>query len=287
MYICFDAPSESPFKAVPMDYALARLEDARWSPGPHPGLRMRDCLLEQASKGQMASRHFAAERAGSAERWPIGRRSFDFLFLLAGTLTIATATGEEITLGKGDSAIQDVLRQDRPVRWSADFEAVDIVAPAPGASVQPVELLDLPRKTSADLASLVSRDVPENYAAGKGPRRFMIYRDLHAMAQTDRRLHVHLVRAVEAPEGGTGWHVHSMSQLFYVARGWVDIAVDGVGVVHMVRGDAMCVANGMRHNVFRFSPDYDVLEMCLPGDYSTVPTPAPDGIELGAPARAP
>jgi uncharacterized cupin superfamily protein len=278
MYTYFDAPAESPFKAVPMAFALARLEGATWTSGPHDGLRMRDCLLAQGSSHQMASRHMAAERAGVAPCWSTAGSTFDFIFLLAGTLTLTTQAGAEITLGKGDSAIQDVLRQGRQVRWSADFEAIDIVAPCPGVHVEPVDLLRIPRKQATDLDSLISRDRAENYAAGKGPRRFMIYRDLHALAQTDRRIHVHLVRAVDVPPGGTSWHVHSMSQIFYVTRGWVDIAVDGVGVVHMVKGDAMCIANGMRHNVFAFSPDYDVLEMCLPGDYSTVPTPEPEGI---------
>ena len=46
--------------------------------------------------------------------------------------------------------------------------------------------------------------------------------------------------------GGTGWHVHSMSQLFFVFKGWVDIGVEGQGWTRMVAGDAMCIASDMR-----------------------------------------
>lgn len=113
--------------------------------------------------------------------------------------------------------------------------------------------------------------------SASGPRRFLEYRDLKVIDATKRRLHIHQVRAVNAPEGGTGWHVHSMSQLFYVFRGWVDIAVEKHGNIRMVAGDAMCIGSDMRHNVSKFSADYDLVEICLPADYSTVPMPAPHG----------
>jgi uncharacterized cupin superfamily protein len=282
MFKYFDAPSESPFGAIPMEYSLSRLADAKWAPAAHRGLKMRDFHLARASGSQMGSIHIAADRAGDAPLWASQNCPFEFLYLMSGSLTITTRGGTAITLNKGDCALQDVLWQDGPVRWSADFQAIEITAPARGSTVTPADLLKLSRKSAkgeSQLETCVNRDVAENYVAGQGPRRFMVYRDLGTMAETDRRIHIHLVRAVDTPPGGTGWHVHSMSQIFYVVRGWVDIAVDGAGASRMEVGDAMCIGKGMRHDVPSFSHDYDVLEMCLPGDYSTVATPAPELVD--------
>jgi uncharacterized cupin superfamily protein len=282
MFTYFDAPSESKFSAIPMEYSLARLAGAQWTPGPHPGLKTRDFMLGKASGGQMGSVHIAAEAAGGADRWASKACPFEFLYVTGGTLAITTRGGRTITLYKGDCAVQDVLWQDRPVTWSADFQAIEITAPIRGPAISPVDLLNFsrkPAKSEDQMTSCVNRDVKENYQIGQGPRRFMVYRDLGPMGETDRRVHIHLVRAVDTPPGGTGWHVHSMSQIFYVIRGWVDIAVDGADPSHMEVGDAMCIAKGMRHDVPKFSHDYDVLEMCLPGDYSTVATPAPETVQ--------
>jgi quercetin dioxygenase-like cupin family protein len=285
MYKYFSAPSESPFPAVPMEYAWATITNARLAPGPHDGLKSRDLLLHEASNGQMGSLHIAAEREGEAPFWVAPEGSvFAFLYVLSGTLILQTGDGGAVTLRKGDSVSQDVLTQGQIARWSADFTGIEITAPARNSTVETVELLKLgpkARETRADaLETRISRDRPGSFVP-HGLRKFMAYRDLGTLDETDRRIHIHVVRAIDTPTGGTGWHVHSMSQIFYVLRGWVDIAVDEQGVKRMVAGDAMCIANGMRHNVFRFSPDYDVLEMCLPGDYSTVPTPTPEDMEVG------
>ena len=69
--------------------------------------------------------------------------------------------------------------------------------------------------------------------------------------------------------GGTGWHNHTMSQLFVVLSGWANIAVGGRGERVMRAGDAMCLRAGMRHDVPAYSADYTVLEMCIPADYET------------------
>ena len=39
--------------------------------------------------------------------------------------------------------------------------------------------------------------------------------------------------------------------------------------VNMAAGDAMCICPGLGHNVPAMSPDYSVLEMCVPADYDT------------------
>ena len=275
------APSESAFPSIPAAYALARLSEAVWASGPHPGLQSRDLLLSQASDGQMGALQFQATRAGSVPRWLATSPTFGFIYVTSGTLMFQAPGGEALTLRAGDAAIQEAVVQDWPVQWSEDLNLVEITAGPRGAERvrSPECLLDFaPPGQVASLAAvqhLVNRDIPENFQAGSGLRSFLAYRDFGPMAATERRVHIHQIDAVETPEGGTGWHVHSMSQLFYVTRGWVDIAVEGQGSIHMVAGDAMCIGHDTRHNVHRFSTDYSLIELCLPGDYSTVVRPAP------------
>jgi mannose-6-phosphate isomerase-like protein (cupin superfamily) len=116
----------------------------------------------------------------------------------------------------------------------------------------------------------ITADGEDAYVQGEGPRAYFRYRDLGVAEATGRRIHIHLVRSTKAISGGTGWHSHSMGQLFYVLRGWADLAVERQPWVKMVAGDAMCIAKGMKHNVPGFSEDYLVLEMCIPADYDTV-----------------
>ncbi|SCW69939.1 Mannose-6-phosphate isomerase, cupin superfamily [Sphingobium faniae] len=123
--------------------------------------------------------------------------------------------------------------------------------------------------------TVITRESEDAYIVGDGPRAFFGYRDLGTAGLTDRRIHIHLVRAVKMSEGGTGWHSHTMGQIFYILRGQGKLLVEDAAAVKMDAGDAMCIAPGMRHNVPGFSKDYFLLEMCVPADYDTVDAPPP------------
>lgn len=285
MYEYHDAPSISAFPAVPLDYSLAILSEAKWQPLADTGLETRDLLFGTATRGQMGSRHVRARKAGSADRWPgLDGLAFRFFYVLAGSATFEIPGQERVVLIKDDVPSQALLAKAGRVEWTADLEVMEIVAPdwsVAAAAPQPVELLASLEDTTGARAGEVKvcRNGPDSFVTN-GLRPFMVYRDLGTTEETDRRMHIHVVRAAANLPGGTGWHVHSMSQIFYVLEGWVNIAVDDQGVTHMVAGDAMTIANGMRHNVFEFSPDYLVLELCMPADYSTVATSAPDDVRL-------
>jgi hypothetical protein len=51
------------------------------------------------------------------------------------------------------------------------------------------------------------------------------------------------------------------------------VRVENHGEVRMRPGDAMCIPAELDHDVPEFEANYQVLEMCLPGDYSTVNQP--------------
>ncbi|WP_375398722.1 cupin domain-containing protein [uncultured Sphingomonas sp.] len=256
-----------------MKYARSVVAEAAWVEGPHPGLRYHDLKLGTASDGQIGARHFAADRADRSARWDTEDEvTFALLYVMAGSIAFG-AGKDAIRLERDDCAYQDVFSGDTPAAWSENFQAFEVTVPARGAAVPPFETL---RFAPGGLPTGVHPMGPDVFKPDGGPRTFFIYRDLGSAEATGGRVHIHVVRAIGAMDGGTGWHVHSMSQMFYVIAGWVDIAVDGEPPLRMTAGDAMCLAQGMRHDVVTFSPDYVVFEVCLPADYSTVATPAPD-----------
>ncbi len=274
MYKPFDAPSLSRFEPVPMKFALAQTEDAVWSTDGITGLKSRDLGIGGASAGQVMGRALKAEGSGQSAGWSAASDgALGLLYVTSGEVAFTGADGSIVRLGPDDCAFQDVTSGAAAVEWSADFEGFETATTGHGAGVAPHPTLDF---TTVRLPQGVRRYGPEVFKADGGPRTFFVYRDLGTTAATGGRVHIHVVRAIGQMEGGTGWHVHSMSQMFLVVAGWVDIAVDGQVPVRMVPGDAMCLANGMRHDVAGFSPDYVVFELCLPADYSTVPTVAPE-----------
>jgi len=163
------------------------------------------------------------------------------------------------------------------IDMSDDLELIEITAPAKAATMLG---RDTPPPAHRAAAAGVRHahylhETPESYVVGAGPRRYFAYRDLGTADFTRRRIHIHVVKALEPMPGGTGWHNHTMSQLFVVLEGWAHLVVEGHGERTMNTGDAMCLRAGMRHDVPAFSADYKVLEMCIPADYDTAATPAP------------
>lgn len=199
--------------------------------------------------------------------------------MLNGSIAIEPDGGESVTLTPGGIAYQPPLWRHAE-QASPDYEALELTSPAavdtvPGPDVERQAHIQVPAGRGA--ASFRDEE-PGDWVSGAGPRKFFQYRDLDTAERTEGRIHVHLIRgAGEPPEGGTGWHYHSMSQIFVVLNGWCEIGVEGHGLHTLHAGDAMCVPSGpeARHNVRAFSPDYYILEACIPAEYETIPTDPP------------
>lgn len=265
------------FPTLPMNYALAPYSGAVWRPTTWPGVEYRDLNLAEASDGQMGARHLRAQRAAKFDHWGVAESTtFLCIFLLAGSLRFTMKGGERLTLGFRDTVHVPALRAGSSFEVSADFEALEISAPAVGAvDIVPHTLMQVDAETAevASKASALNREEPQAYVLGDGPRAYFRYRDIGASEQTGRRIHIHVINATQKMPGGTGWHDHSMSQLFYVLGGSAVVRVEKHGEVRMCPGDAMCIPAGVDHDVPDFDADYQVIEMCLPGDYSTVNQP--------------
>ncbi|MES2534534.1 MAG: cupin domain-containing protein [Pseudomonadota bacterium] len=258
------AVSKTAFPSIVKDFGYSPLAPAIWRSDSGSGLQYRNLSLDNASGEVLFGRHMRS--AGVFTRTSslgAADRCFSFVFVLAGSVDLHESGADPIRLFAYDSACRYGSGKDVSWTLSHDAEIVEIGAGATGAD-------SLGFADIAPGAWHVSRENEESYAMGEGPRRFFRYRDLGVASATGRRIHIHVVRATQSIEGGTGWHSHSMGQLFYVLRGWADLAVQHRPWVRMAAGDAMCVAPRMAHDVPGFSSDYLVLEMCIPADYDTV-----------------
>ena len=266
------------YHAIPMDFSFAAAADGVWQDSAHQGLEERDLRLAEASHGQMRAVELKAEAPGVLQGWSRPAScNFLFLYVLRGDIAFSMADGSEIRLSPRHVTHLPLLAAVDRARFSADFEAVEVVAPGREGLDHIEPLLRIaPKPADGDWEALVWRDPPEAYIRGDGPRAFFTYRDLGAAAQTERRIQIHDGDGAQAPmAGGTGWHDHSMSQFFIVLDGEAVLEVDGHGVRRMGKGDAMTLSAGLRHNVSAYSVGYNVIEICLPADYDTTGRPAP------------
>lgn len=257
-----------------IDYGLAAMADGTWEQGPRAPYESRDLGLAVATDGKMGARHLRrASGTTVSGQWQHHEIDFQWLFVTHGSLTVENEDGETVTLEAGDSAYLPPYWRHRESDVSADFQALEVVAPATYETRVGEDAAKADRAGEfADQRPVFNYDRPESYVRGDGPRSYFEYRDLGLREPTDQRLHIHIVRSAtdEPMEGGTGDHHHTMSQWFMPIAGWADIEVEGQGGRRMYPGDLMCIAAGMSHNVPAYSVDYATLEMCVPAEYDTV-----------------
>ncbi len=262
------ATSSKPSWRPIVRYDLALERDAIWLDAGD-GVQSRDLGLGQASDGIMQARLLRASREASLNQTlRQGGRHFRLLLVFQGSVTLTGEQGASVVLAKGDCAHQPALGERYQMKLSAGAEVLDLFVE--GKPLLGDQAFDLETPQQAPQL-LINRDVPSAYIKGDGPRSYFLYRDLGVAAATGRRVHIHALKATaQAPAGGTGFHTHSMCQLFYVYQGWADLETRGRSGLRMVAGDAMCIAAGTHHNVPEFSSDYAIIEVCIPADYDTV-----------------
>ena len=120
------------------------------------------------------------------------------------------------------------------------------------------------------------------FATG-GLRDFFAYRDLGVAKATGGRVIAHLVKANEAPQEGTGWHIHEAEfHIVYMLKGWARFMYEDKETL-VSAGDCVHQAPGIRHFLFDYSPDMEYLEVVGPADFTSIgvegpcAVPAPGG----------
>ena len=110
----------------------------------------------------------------------------------------------------------------------------------------------------------------ESGFASDGLRPFFEYRDLGIAKATDGRFLAHVIRAKAGHHAAGGWHRHDLGfQLVYILKGWIEFEYEGQGVVRLEAGSCVHQPPGIRHRELGHSEDVEMLEVVLPGDFTT------------------
>lgn len=249
-----------------------------WISGPAKGMEHRDLGVTEASHGNMSAQHIRiTDAANVPTEWRAIEADFHFFYIMKGSAKLENSAGQRIAIAPGLAACQPSYLRHRIYDHSPDFEMFEMLGPAE-PKIFTGKYARLPERAEA-FAGLKGQYLFENadsFAQGAGPRKYFRYRDLQTSAPTDGRIHIHIVHAIEPMPGGTGWHTHSMRQLFWVIGGSAGWSAEGHPEATRVNTyDAVCVRQGQRHDVPSFTADYKVLEVCIPSEYDTVATDAP------------
>jgi quercetin dioxygenase-like cupin family protein len=234
-------------------------------------LQERDLKLGDASEGRMLARHLRTNDRGDQLARPLQGEQFHMLFVLAGKVNLKNKIGGAVTeLGRFDCLYMPGLAPRYDIELASDTDLLELTVPSRSAVKEGLKMDLLTGQAAA--TPVLAADRPEAYTRKSGQGfEYFLYRDLGVADATDRRVHMQIVRATKSKPGGTGWHYHTMGQLFVVLQGSATILVEGQMARRMGPGDAMCLSAGTSHNVPDFTPDYQIWEMCIPADFDTTP----------------
>jgi hypothetical protein len=106
-----------------------------------------------------------------------------------------------------------------------------------------------------------------------GLRSYAHYRDLGVAEATGGAVQAHVIRLLGKcdPSVVAIEHYHGVQfQLVYLLKGWMIGEYEGQGKIKMKAGSCWIQPNGIRHTVLDYSPDCEMVEIILPGDFKTV-----------------
>lgn len=116
----------------------------------------------------------------------------------------------------------------------------------------------------------------------EGLRDFFQYRDLGVAEATHGRVIAQLVQARNAPEKGTGWHIHEAEfHIVYMLKGWARFMYEDRETL-VEAGDCVHQAPGIRHFLFDYSPDMEYLEVVGPSDFGSIGVEGPCAVPAPA-----
>jgi len=117
----------------------------------------------------------------------------------------------------------------------------------------------------------------------RGLRAFFEYRDLGLGQATGGRAVAHVIRAAAGTDFSSRPHLHDTQfQFVYVLKGWIEFEYEGQGVVRLEAGSSVYQPPQIRHRELGHSPDLELLEIVMPGDFGTREV---DAVQPGAASR--
>jgi quercetin dioxygenase-like cupin family protein len=259
-------PAITASNPVVKNFCYTPATPALWRNGFWPFLQYRDLGLYGTSQGEMGAEHVKYCGQGASTGWFRHNLSFDWLYVIKGRVSVGYETGEKVTLKNDDAILMPADFGLRFFDFSADYEALEITAPAVAQVIQE----KTPSKSKASARPIVNYDSPECHVTGEGLRRFFKYRELGIAEATQRKYQLHVITIAEKSPGGTGWHYHGASQFAYVLDGQATVGLRDQKPVDYRASDSMCVCQGYVHDVPDYSMAYKVIELITPADYETI-----------------
>ncbi|WP_366555930.1 cupin domain-containing protein [Aquibaculum sediminis] len=107
--------------------------EAEWTPGLREIFDYRDLGIKEGTKGDYVAHVIRANGRKSADkvqRWHMHDCTFQLVYVLNGWATFEYEGQGVHTIRKGDTVLQTPKIKHREIDCSADFEVLEIVAPA-------------------------------------------------------------------------------------------------------------------------------------------------------------
>jgi mannose-6-phosphate isomerase-like protein (cupin superfamily) len=112
----------------------------------------------------------------------------------------------------------------------------------------------------------------------RGLRSFFEYRDLGIKAATGGRVDAHVIRSAAGTAFSSQPHRHGTTfQLVYVLKGWIEFEYEGHGAVRLEAGSCVHQPPDIRHRELGHSDDIEMLEIVMPGNFTTEEVSAVEG----------
>ncbi|GJH26986.1 cupin domain-containing protein [Caballeronia novacaledonica] len=109
------------------------------------------------------------------------------------------------------------------------------------------------------------------------------YRDFGIADATDGRVIAHLVKATNAPEKGTGWHIHEAEfHIVLMLKGWARFMYEDKDTL-VTAGDCVHQAPRIRHFLFDYSEDMEYLEVVGPAEFKSIEVEGPCDVPAPTP----
>jgi len=109
----------------------------------------------------------------------------------------------------------------------------------------------------------------------RGLRSFYAYRDLGIKEAAQGRVAAHVIRAAAGTAFSSQPHTHQTDfQLVYILKGWIEFEYEGQGIVRLEAGSCVHQPPGIRHRELGHSDDIEMLEVVLPGGFTTKEVPS-------------
>ena len=270
----------SPEEPLDLGHHLLRADAAAWEEWPGTGLAGCDLGLAGATRGIAGAQRVRAtgEEAHGGD-WHCYDLDFEFLYLIAGALTLESQEGDVHELVAGSAFCHPAFYFHRDIFRSGDLDVVRLTSPADGARFdgRDSELPARAAELSPTRSAVYTHEAEDAYAAGTDPDG-MASRDLGTAAPTGGRIGMRVVRS---PAGGGpgGWHDDTAAEWSMVLRGACRLQVEEDPPERLASGDSFCLGAGSRRRTDRVSPDYAALELWTPARHDAVAVDPPPGAD--------